>query len=425
MRELGAILDAMDAGWPEKGCQAAGELLAQWCSRLGAPVSNARFGPNVATFDTEIVSICLRGMGVVPVLLVGGNGEAARSAIDLFRHEHWHDERRMAIAILATASAYDLGAGLLPAEGGLVMLASDLLYVLTGQSTADCTDLLRRLILTRFPFRRLIPFVFTRPVAGVMFVGRQTELDRLLHGDHLCRLVYGDGTIGKTSLLHQMHWELRRRRDPRAARLRFVDLYQCPPDADEAARRIAKGISPTSYAHSLKVTDLPAFLRRTRLSDAGFSTGPIELVLDEVDNVLANDGNCSLLRSLTHLQVSSDRLYQDAVRLTLCGRHGPAGLYTELRESFGGRLASLELDPLDEHCGMALLSRPLDHLGVRIEDRDSTLGAVLGACGGNPLCIHRWGYEIADTMADRPDRLFTRADFRKLDRAMIGQETRQ
>ena len=70
--KLEDVLAGMKDGWGSSGCTAVDDFVSIWCDRLATKVWDKQWDSNTLTFQTEISSIHLRGMGHIPVILVGG-----------------------------------------------------------------------------------------------------------------------------------------------------------------------------------------------------------------------------------------------------------------------------------------------------------------------------------------------------------------
>lgn len=405
-QKMSWILDNLTGGWGSGGSTTVESFVSLWCERFDGAARDLTFDTNSARFQTDLSSIHLRGTGTVSVLLVGGSGPPVTSAIKRFKHDAWFG-RALPIVLFATDAAFAEGSTLLNRGRGVMLSPTQIR--LTTQS-ADPGKELRFQMLRQMPFRRLIPFSITHPAEGSMFFGRQDELEQLLYEDHVEYALWGLGDIGKSSLLRQVKWRLRRELDPRYERIVEVDLYNCPPDIDIAARWIAQQIHHTSFSDRLAACELEAFLRRMHGKHSRFSDGPIELLIDEVDEVLKHDKRSGypLLKALRHARSSG------LIRLTICGREGPKEVFEDRNYPFRSEMKRIVLGPLASKDAVDLLLQPLKHLGVELLDTNGLLRAVLSVCKGNPCSIQRWGLEIANRAARDPRRPFTPSDLREI-----------
>jgi len=419
-----AVLDALQVGWTARGYRDLDRFMDNWCGAFHGPKGNGGLGdPNPwnvtvgassARFRMEISTIHLRRMGFVHVLVLGGDGAEVREALLRFRSEVWSG-RQLPIVLCATDSTFTVASRSLPHGPGLILSRSDIEDILSSSSPGHA---LRLQMLRQIPFKRLIPFTITHPAVGVTFFGRKEEIETLLLEDHVDYAIFGPGFVGKTSVLRQLRWLLRRRFDPRNTRTVEVDLYSCSANTDEAARKIAQRISHTSFSHGLTVEGMVAFLRRVRFGDPRFHEGPIELVIDEVDEVLAHDKRMGypLLRAFRLAK------HLDLIRLTISGRKVPKEVVKDPESPFHGRMHLMELGPLNWQHARELLRLPLEHLNVQCDDVDGLLKRVVAMCGREPMKIQKWGLEIANRAAENAGRRFTEADLRSLERDMAKRD---
>jgi len=408
---LKRALEAMSLGWGSDGSLAVDDFISSLCERLGGRTWNIRFDSNSVVFRIEIPSICLRGMASLQVILVGGSGAAITQTIQRFKRNGFFGRQRP-MALFATDSAFAAGSALLRAEKGLILSRSQLGRMLLSDEPAKE---LRLLALRQIPFRNLIPFTATHPAEGPMFFGRREELELFTQQDNVDYALCGEGLIGKTSLLRQTQCMLRRQSSPRRHRIVEVDLFTCPPEINTAARRIAQTICYTGFSRNLVLKELESFFRRMRSTDIRFSEGPIDLLIDEVDEVLAEDKRqgYQLLRTLRHAS-------PELIRVTFCGRAVAEKVFRDNGNPLKGRVKLIKLAPLDSEDSRGLLKMPLEHLGVRFENEQEILDTALAACSGQPMRIQTWGLEIATRAASRPGHCFTVADLREVEKQIAA-----
>jgi len=382
-------------------------VVSVWQEQLGATHGKLERESESVRFHSDISSIHLRGMGIVPVLLLGNDNAAMRKSVSQFISDT-APANQLPIVACTTDSGFQhmrWRAGLRVGQY-VVLSRTDLRSILLS---SEPTKQLRRQILHQIPFRKLVPFTPANPTEGAMFFGRQTELGMLVEQDDVDYALCGRGGIGKTSLLRQMQWILSKSHDPRTHRVVEVDLLACHPNADAAAQEIAQRVSHTRFSHDLCVGDLHAFFRHTHAIDKRFSDGPIDLIIDEADSVLAYDQQLCLgmtdprdgyplLRALRHAK------NQDLIRVTICGRSHTRKILADRHNPFYGRMKLIEISALETENARRLLYGPLEHLGVSVDRLDPNLNRLLAVCEGIPLKIHHLGLAIADMVSERSSR---------------------
>lgn len=404
------ILISLERGFTANDCkQSIRCLLDLWTQKIGPLLSPESHDHQAVTFES-MIKLRLRGLGETPALLLGDDSPEARVAVtDLLNRTG--SGRHLGLILCATESVFRWlrTSSTLP-PGRCVVLSRDELRNLLANS--ESLNRLRELIRNQVPFLKLVPFSTSEPAQGLMFVGRQHELQTLLYENQdyaLCGL----GGMGKSSLLRQLRWTLRRNRDPRYHRLVEVDLVACPADLDAAARAIAKAVIPSRYAHEVTCNDLDGFLRRAKASDPRFQDGPIDLIIDEIDLLLSLDrqawvgqgGHYPLMRSLRHAR------HVGSIRLTISGRDETRRMLADDASPFSinaisgavgprSRFKLMELTALHRPEAEDLLLAPLEALGC-FAHRDRMVDALrrLNECDGVPFHIQNLGQDIANAVA--------------------------
>ncbi len=379
-----------------------------WAKDIGPVESRARNSLHVARLDCEIAKIRFRGLARVPVLMLGDDSPQVRQAVSPFVAET--PSASLGIILCLTAAAHDfvLTASSLPPARYLVLSPDDVESLVRHPAPIER---LRHLLLLQIPHHRLIPYSIAEPTEGAMFVGRPIELQMLMY-ENQDFAICGPGGVGKTSLLRQVQWLLRRQRDPRLKRIVEVDLLTCPQDLDLAAQAIAMRVSPSKRASEMRCSNLEEFLRRISRSDQRFVDGPIELIIDEADEILALDRRTPegdhfypLLR-----QLRSARL-RGCIRLTISGRAETSRLLSDQKNPFSlgrdsdnghgveSRFKLLEIGPLTESEARELLYRPLNDLGYPVNASQQALQKKLICCGGIPIQVQGLGLDLANEAA--------------------------
>lgn len=415
---LEAALSGMQSGWSNGHHGPAHELLLLWGEKLGARPSRLEWDPSSVRFEMDTSQILLRGMGLVPAVLLGGGGDAVNAALLRFQAQDW-DDRQQCLVICATDEAYSLAGHTLRGRKGLVLSLADIRTTLLD---SDPKTRLRMQILRQMSFRSLIPFTVTHPVEGGMFFGRTEELKLLSEEGHVGYAICGPGSVGKTSLINQALWQLRCDLDPRYHRIVTVDLLDCKRDSNFVAGYIAQQVSHTSFADVLGVDDLEAFFKRMRYGDARFRRGPIELFLDETDEALAYDRSQGyrLLKALRH---AANR---DMISVCFAGRTEPLSVMRDPQCPFHERAKVLKLGALRPDEAKELLLRPLEHLDVVIENQPQLLRTVMSDTVGYPRAIQRWGLAVANQVASRARRRFTDSDLLEVRATLsVGVESKE
>lgn len=298
-------------------------------------------------------------------------------------------------------------------------------------NAADGRNALRKLILAQIPREQLVPFATSVPAEGPCFVGRTAEIRAMTCGDQDYALC-GKGGAGKSSLLKQMKWTLRRNLDERYGRLVEVELLGIT-DLKEAARRIAVAIDSSKAAQEVSVPTLEPFLRRMRTGDSRFHDGPIDLVLDEMDSVLSTDrrstvrntvdpyrftqDNRSTQENMEHVSLDSKyplmqalRLArtQGIIRLTISGRTETQRMLADpdnpfvVNQSSGrqhaSRLKLIHVGPLSPKEAESMLIEPLRDLNFLSDSMLPEIRQRLASCAGIPFHIADLGLDLISSL---------------------------
>ena len=409
--EVQSTLDTLQGGITE-GHTITGStktLIEYWDTTIGRTVSGPEvLGSDSVLLATNVSTIRLRGMGKLPVLLLTGDSTETSRALKALSLRMTGDG---AIGIIVCLNAAALTAvrisNATPTGRCVILSASAILDLLTDERPRDV--LLQRL-LEQISRDRLNPFGTCAPTEGITFVGR-TGLLRTLVDSSQDYALCGSGGIGKTSLLRQMQWILRRRRDPRYERLVEVDLISRPSSLDAVCQEIAKRISPTKDAHNTCLADFETCLRRLKSGDLRFHGGPIDLVIDEMDRTLeldrakrdADGKPYQLMRALCYAR------HVGLIRLTLSGREGTREMLDDPENPFvvdsegpsrRGRIKLMPLQPLTSGESELLLLGPLRDLGFPVEEQRHALLQRLRECNGIPFNIHELGLELVEALPE-------------------------
>ena len=383
---LGPLFRQLAQGWDPLHQGAVPAFLQTWREKFSS-VEVKDLGPNSLYFASELSGIHLLGTDDIHVLLLADDdAEALKS----WKRNVSAPRRLLLIVALAEASlpvTLELFAG----ERALVLSLSEARHLLEA---AAAGHELKRLLRQQLPIRSLIPYNYLRPAYGQLFFGRHQELGRLLHEDDVSFAIAGPGRIGKTSLIHQYQRVLKRRRDPRALRLFEIDFYACGnASSQDVARFFAMKIDPSSRSHRMTCEGLIDFLRHQHHERGG----PLELVLDEVDEVCASAA----------FDVIGEAAKQGLCRLIVCGRGQLFRMLLSQGSPLACRLELLRPGPLEEEEAKALLFLPLRDLGIQVADPDDVAAKACRLTGRLPHLLQVYGKKIAELAAERSDPILT------------------
>jgi hypothetical protein len=377
----GVLLERLDSeGWSGDHSGLAQEFVRRWSAKLNCAADVKAIEDGRLYFTTYLSNIRLRTMHEVPCALLGGD---VSDALNDFWRKH-NSPFYLPFFLTLSESAHTQAKDAL-SNGQCVVLSPE--QIKEVLNAAEPQHQLKRIIRQQIPRRRLIPYNFLLPAEGGMFFGRREEFNRLLEQDSVNFSIAGPGRIGKTTLVKSYKAERLRARHPRASRMYYVSFYKADPSPDEAARFLAMTISESSQSHRMTADGLVKFLRHLRKS----LNGPVELLLDEVDEVCNGDAFNAL----------GEAAKMGLCRLVLCGRGGLLRTMLSNKSSLDCRLDLLQLGPLREEAARSMLLEPLDDLGFELSDEKAVSDEVLRLTGRLPHFLQLFGMKLVEMAIQR------------------------
>lgn len=376
------LIEALAKDWETKHYTHANEFLHRWDDKFQTDTEVKLYGDNSLLFTCDLSSIRLHGMTEVQCLLLAGEGATTLQAIREFK-PRIGDSGGLSFVLTTSQYAWEQARANLPSGRYLLISPNELERLIREQNpTAHLKELLRRQI----PLRRLIPYNHLLSVVGGMFYGRRIESDKLYYESDMSFAVAGPGRIGKTSLVKQYLRRLIRERDPQKPRTFLIDFYNCPKDPNSVARFLAMKLDASRRSNEVTVNKLLDFLQYHHFQ----LDGPLNLLLDEVDNVCQSEA-FSILGEAAKL---------GHCRLILIGKGELLNmmLYSETQLKQGLQL--LRLSPLGETASRRLLLEPLADLGFRIEDTDRLVEHVFRLTGRLPHLMQFFARRLAELAID-------------------------
>jgi hypothetical protein len=244
----------------------------------------------------------------------------------------------------------------------------------------------------------LVPYDIIHPAAPNMFFGRRDLLDRFHAEETVSFAVAGPGRIGKSSMLEQYRFEIRKNpRDDRRDRLCLIDCYPHRNlDDHSLAQRIALDISAKSEAFKVNLGTFLRFLKRHSLD----GQRPIELLLDEVDAICDKP----LFEEI------AQAVRWGFIRLIACGRGGLHRMMRRKDTQLAHRLELIRPEPLDEVSAERLLREPLRDLGFEFENIAAIRAGVFDLTHRKPQMIHICAKRMLELARRRDSTVITLAD---------------
>ncbi len=391
------LMEGLRHGWQPSHSSVAQEFVRCWKERLGARVEIRVIGEDTVHFAAEMDNIRLRGMGEISCLLIRGSGSPVAIAVQEFQTK-FMIPGRVSLVLAVSDEGYKLAKHAFSCEHCVVLHPRQIKELLDSTKPLE---FLKQCVRQQIPRRWLIPFTILRPVNGVMFFGRRSELARLRLEENASFAIAGPGRIGKTSLLKQYRHELIRNGDPRMHRTFEISLYDCTNSSDrEVARHIAMRIDPSRRSHKMTLEGLLHFLRTQR----SLSAGPLELLLDEVDEVCSG--------SVFRLLELAAR--QGLVRLVIAGRGALLKEMLSETAPLAGRLELIRAEILDVESATELIRNPLSDLGFQIEGLHQFAEHAFQMTGRLPHLLQFCGKKLAELAIDEKRNVVSVGDLETL-----------
>lgn len=371
------LIEKLAAGWRSSHAGLALELVHRWAARFETAVEVREVYDDAVYFTLELPNLRLRSMDEVRCLLVGGDSNPGTTM-----QEFWHRQsspHHLPFILTLSEAAHEAGRSLFAHDYCLLLSSAQLQELFAAP---DAHAALRRLLWRQVPKRTLIPYNILMPANNVTFFGRENELRRLMEEDAVSFAIAGPGRIGKTSLVMRYRRARLRQRRTAAAWMHYVSFYQTTDAANSAAKFLATQIESTKRSDRVTDGDLVNFLRYKHKVGGG----PLDLVLDEVDEVCKSD--------TFHFLGEAARL--GYCRLVLCGRGTLLKTMLDRSTPIEGRLELIRLEPLPEGPARDLLLNPLTDLGFELPEPDALVEQVFELTGRLPHHIQMFGKKLAE-----------------------------
>lgn len=379
------LIERLRKGWREGNSLPAVEFVRQWKSRFHGEVNVRVVERNTMAFSCEFPDIYLRGMAEAPCLLgAGDDSDQLKVAARTFLH-NYQNPRSLSFFLALTDAAYYNFVGL-SREGRTIVLPPGTVAELLGGSVSSVVtatilepaspqEILKRQMRQLIPRLSLVAYNTTLPASGAMFFGREDELRQLLRKQDASFAVAGPGRNGKTSLIKEYIFRVRRTDTARAMLIRSIDFLACSDHSEEGISQFINRHIDGLTRPGRQVIDVIRGLYNKM-------SAPLDLVLDEVDEVCQSEAFQQLGAAMRH----------EYCRLILSGRSNLLRLYRESPTSskHGLRLDLLRLEPLGEKAARDLILLPLYDLGMIISEPERLVSAMCRWTGRQPQLIQRF-----------------------------------
>jgi len=374
------LLRLLSRGWTQHQPGAVQEFLGCWRRVLGTTASLAFIDADSAGFTTDLSRIRVRGTAKAACLLLSGRCQNLESALHRLAVEACRQGSLAFVFGLPNDSGPALEA-VLPRDTCVSLGYAEVLHRILASGKPWSS--LKQIIREQVPLRRLNPYQITRPVDGAMFFGRTRILNMLDHDSTDSFAIVGPGRSGKSSLLAQYRFLLARARDSRIPRLFAISFHDLHPLSEqEVCRRIAMRIAPSSRAHSAAFRDVSRLFTHVSARVGG----PLELLLDEVDEVCKSRA----------FELLVDLAKSGLCRIVLAGRGTLLREMAVATSPLSRRLVLVHLGPLDPKAARALVVSPLSDLGISVTDPRAVLERIFGISGRLPSLLQYLGLQLVE-----------------------------
>lgn len=373
----GQLIDKLAIGWSMGHPGLALELVQRWGAHFMTSADIKEVKENSIYFTVNLENIHLRTMEEVRCLLISGEADGFQTLQSFWNKNS--SPHHLPFILALSDSTYITAKKHFANERCLVLSASEVKQLLR---TPDSRCRLKQLLLREIPRRTLIPYNILLPADGVTFFGRENELNRLAEEDFISFAIAGPGRIGKTSLVKRYRKIRLQKHNALAQNLIYISFYQSETTADGAARFLAMEIENSRRSNRITPGGLVNFLKYRKK----IYGGPLDLILDEVDEV-CHSNTFKFLGEAARLGFC---------RLILCGRGKLLKRMLSGDSPIGGRLDLIQLEPLSDEAARALILRPLSDLGFKFAEPESLVDMILDLSGRLPHHIQIFGIKLAE-----------------------------
>ena len=392
------LLDALRGGRAGTHGVFARDFVSRWARYLSVSVE-IRDDTEPLRFVAYLDGVHLHGVEGMPCLLITSDGTSDVAAVQrLWRQAAGRS--RFALVFAMTDAAQKMALEKLPADSAIVFGGQKLSEIMESSAPRE---VLVKHIRTQICRRQLLPYRILQPICGNMFFGRKDIVDQLVQRPLASFAIAGPGGIGKSSILAQYRYRLRRKRDPRLNRLIFVNFKSVSPmTGDAVERRVAMAVSPSSrtYYDTTLLDDLPRILQQ----QAARLDGPVDFLLDEVDEVCQTEV----------FSVLGEAARAEYCRLVLCGRGVLLRLMTSEDSPLRRRLGLLRLEPLPSEVARQLIEHPLHDLGFQVAAGDDSLAELSRLTGRHPHALQFLLNKLTNYCIDREIHVVSRNDINRV-----------
>ncbi len=271
--------------------------------------------------------------------------------------------------------------------------------------TAATLDVLVR----QMPLSQLAPYETNKPVTGSRFFGRQGQINQVIRHPNTSYLFIGIRRIGKTSLLKEIKRRMDRMDPPDEGQVRrlYVDCTVISTE-QEFLQTLAAELAPFEQKNLLR-----GAMQAKRYQDLMFDRfaslhgGPITILIDELDRLLANIGDQgSLFDVLRAVSIAGK------ARFIMAGFRRAMAASTNARSPFFNMGATIRLGRLTRAEVEHMVLAPMERLRIDYQNRDGVVEQIYRETAGLPNYVQFYCKALLEQLDEHERRTIRDDDLR-------------
>lgn len=314
-------------------------------------------------------------------------------------------ENRFAVILSASSSTLLRVLLTQPDEGGIrenivYLNEEDMRSIITSKAP-DIKTTFMKLVRTNVRLTTIAPFITAGPTKGIMFVGREREINSVLQNiESRSYAIPGGRRIGKTSILYQIKLRLQRQG------YRVLDLDCSAVSSYHEFYRTILADWAEELGTYAPLDDLAVTFREmvAVLSKSNPSKAPLVFVFDEIDRLLDFD-----IQQQNPEQLF--RTFRDLSQHQRCQFifSGERRIYRQLRDSSSPLFnfcTAIKLDLLSQDDARKLIEEPFERLDIPLDGGRALTDSIIDACSYHPNLIQKMCLELLTLLDQSGDTLY-------------------
>jgi AAA+ ATPase superfamily predicted ATPase len=271
-------------------------------------------------------------------------------------------------------------------------------------------------IFDQLSIRERSPYTTAGAVPDSLFFGRQMEI-ALIRGLPENIGIFGTRTIGKTSLLRRLHKAFQSHKQWK--------VFDMDCSRIESERALLKDLAEKMEVPFKQISDMAKF-RRYVTNEAETGRHRYLFLLDEVDRLLQYDirHDEKIFNTFNRLCNETMKNNETAARFILFGFQQ---MFKQMRDPLSrlyNFMVFLPLQALDIEGAMNLVTRPIENIRVRWNNKEEDAKYLVDSCSRHPRLLQAACNALLANLDDKQDRrdIIERAD---VDRALTSPDFRE